>query len=105
MDKRAADAQGLRDLPNGLAPRTKSLEPGGIYGDWSPANVKSLGSTVGNSSLYALADQVTLEFRKAGNHVEHQPTGWRSQIETVTEAHESNAKSFEFTEGRNQVFE
>ena len=105
MDKTTAHAQGFRDLPDGLPLRTKSLEPGGIYGDGLATYSKPFGSTVGNSSLNPLTDQVTLEFREAGDHVEHESTGWRGQIEAVTQAHKGNAEGFKFTESRNQVFE
>ena len=105
MDKATAYAQGFRYLPNGLASGPKSLEPLGVDRNGFPANVKSLGSTVGDTSFSPLADKVTLEFRKAGHHIEHKPSGWRSQIEAVAEANEGNTESFEFTKSRNQVFE
>ena len=105
VDKATAYAQGFRDLPNGLSLGTKSLEPLGVDREWFPAHAKSLCSTVRNSSLNPLADQITLELRETRDHVEHESSGWCGQIEAVAEANESNSKRFEFTQGRDQVFQ
>ena len=99
MDKATAHAQGFRDLSDRLSFGTKSLELLGVDREWFPANVEPFGTTIRNSGFYALADQVALEFREAGDHVEHQPTRWCGQIETVAQADKSNAEGFELAEG------
>ena len=99
MDKATAYAQGFRYLPNGLASGPKSLEPLGVDRNGFPANVKSLGTTIGNSSLNPLPDEVTLKLRKRSYHIEHQSSRWRGEIEAVAQTHEGNTKSFELAEG------
>src|SRR5579864_3161946 len=99
MDKTTTNSEGIRYLSDGLPFGTKRLEPLGVDRQWFPAYSKSLGTTIRNSSLYALADQITLELSKRSHHIEHQPTGWRGQIETVAQADKSNAEGFELAEG------
>ena len=83
MDKATADPECIRDLTDGAASGTQGLQLGRVYGDGLTAYSETLGAAVGYASFDPLPDEITFELRETGNHVEHQPSGWRGEIEAV----------------------
>ena len=100
---RQGHVERLGDLPQRLPIGQHGPSPEHIHDGPRPAKAHSLGLRPLEPGQDAVADQVALELRDAGEHMKEQPPGGRGRVDGLVQHHQVYPEGLKLPDHRHQV--